>query len=136
MLKKITTISFLIMLLLAACACNDYSESAGPSREDVADLATEVINHLVREDFQSVITYFDSTMKESLTEEALREGWVITMDGVGEYIGEVERAFEEKESYIAVNIISEFTEGVVLIRIVFNQEKEVAGLWLQEVKKE
>ena len=135
MFKKEAITFLFLFILLFSVACNSTTEKIAPSQEEVTGVATVIINHLVAEEYSEVTTYFCPIMKKELPEEKLKSGWVNTLNSMGSYIGEVERSFYQQEDYMAVNILSEFEEGLLVIRVVFDSEKRVAGLWLQEVEK-
>lgn len=136
MLNKVAITFFYLFILIFSFACNSNTESTAPSQEEATGIVTVVINHLVAGEYSEVTRHFCPIMKKELPEEKLESGWVNTLNNMGGYVGEVRRSFNQLEDYMAVNVLSEFEEGLLVIRVVFDSKKRVAGLWLQEVEEQ
>ena len=135
MLKRIAVMLLLIILTLALISCSSDPEPVDPPLEgEITDLASEFIDNLVKEDYSAAAAFFDAQMKKAMSEKKLKQTWEGLLKQMGAYVGEVDKRVEQSGEYEAVNVISEYTSDPLNIRVVFNSDKRVSGLWFQPVE--
>ena len=130
--------ALLILLLFTATfnlSCELDPRPYGPSLEaDRSDLASEFIGNLVDEDYNSATAFFNAQMRRVVPERNLQRAWEGVLAQMGSYEGEAEKYLEEVEGLEAVNVITDFTEGQLNIRILFDDDNQITGLWFNPVE--
>ena len=129
-----------LVLVLAAglAACGGDTEPEEPEAtavvvldEELSALATEFIDQLVAGDFEAAAASFDDTMADALPAADLAATWQQITDQVGAYQGEITRRQEVVDVYEAVIVTAQFEQTPLDIRIVFDTDRRIAGLFFQ-----
>lgn len=130
-----------LMALLAACSGPaDSSASASPTATSPASatvdpeldrLATEFIELLVAEDFTAAVATFDDAMASALPAADLAATWQQVTAQAGAYEEEILRRQESSGGYDAVVVTAQFEDSPLDIRVVFDAERRIAGLFFQ-----
>ncbi|HEX7773839.1 MAG TPA: DUF3887 domain-containing protein [Pyrinomonadaceae bacterium] len=92
--------------------------------------AKRVLDLLVAENFSEVWTLFNSQMKSGLSEQRLREGWNSLTASVGSFKRVVESNYTRMDDFNVVVMRCEFEKSYVQIRLAFDGEEKIAGLYL------
>jgi len=134
-MKKVTWFLLLITVVssfyLMSCKEPVISKS-----DDITVIAKEFFNLLLKEDFKTCETYFDTTMKTALPEDKLKEGWKGFITKAGTLKKETGTKKDKAGEYDVVYITCEFEKTPVEVKIAFNNSKEISGLWFLPVQKE
>ncbi len=134
MLKRIFWITILVSLLLLA-SCSSEPEPVGPPLEgEVDELASEFIGYLAVEDYSSARAFFNAEMNKAMSESALKRVWEGTQSDLGSYVEEIEKQVQSVDEHIAVNVHSQFADGQLNVRVVFDSDNRVAGLWFLPIE--
>ncbi len=120
---------FILFTLFILTSCSDPGPAGPPLEGDVSDLASEFINSLEGQKYDRAYDFFNTEMRKAMSERQLRQTWEGTLAQLGAYKGEVEKIVDEVEEYTAINVITDFENDRINIRVVFDQDKRVAGLW-------
>jgi dienelactone hydrolase len=102
-------------------------QQAPPGASRVPD-AEGIVDAIVAGKFTAVMSRFDATMKASITEEALRNGWASTLAQVGAFVRRGTAREEPNAQYRAVLIPCEFERGKLDLTVVFDAAGAIAGL--------
>ncbi|KJS84278.1 MAG: hypothetical protein JM58_11290 [Peptococcaceae bacterium BICA1-8] len=94
-------------------------------------LASDFIALLVKEDFESASEYFDADMLKALPQDKLGEIWGQLKDQVGAYQDELSRKQEVTDGYDVIIVTTQFEKSPLNIRMVFNSDKRISGLFFQ-----
>lgn len=122
----------LIIVAVVMASCSKPSTPADPPLEgDVTDLALDFVSKLAEEDFAGTVGYYDATMKQALPESQLQAIWEQLLVQAGPFIGVLGTRVISDDQYDAVLVTSEFASLVLDIRVVFNKDRRVAGLFFQ-----
>lgn len=89
----------------------------------------EVIDYFTMGQTSVVYNLFDDTMKSSLTSEKLVEIWTTLTAQCGKFIGSGKSAVVESQGYVVVNKLIDFEKTDLDIRIAFNKQKQISGLF-------
>lgn len=132
-------VKWVIVLLLSFLAvgvvsCAPAPEVGPPLEGEITALAEEFIASLVAGDYSGAVSYFDAQMLKALPEKKLKQTWEGLLQQMGPYQGEVEKRVEQSGQYEAVNVITDFAQGQLNIRVVFNSDHRVSGLWFKPVE--
>nr|WP_161598012.1 alpha/beta fold hydrolase [Dethiobacter alkaliphilus] len=130
------TFILLILLAVVTASCSTQTAPADPPLEgDVTDLAVDFVTKLSEEDFAGTVAYYDANMRQALPESNLREVWEQLLGQAGPFVGILDTRVESDDEYDAVLVTSEFESLVLDIRVVFNRDKRVAGLFFQPAQE-
>ena len=102
-----------------------------PETEDVGlkAIAKEFVDLLVEGQFSTATENFDTTMKDTLPTEKLEEVWNVTTEQTGPFKQQIGVRAEKELSYDVVFVTCEFERGPLDIKVVYNSEGQVAGLF-------
>lgn len=120
-MKKFLFFISLFIILTAICY--------GQSEKSCEDLAKEFVDLLVKEDFIQAETCFDSTVKGLMPADKLQATWKDIITETGPYKKQTAIRKEKKSEYDIIYVTCEFEKTSVDIQIVFNNKKEISGLW-------
>lgn len=137
MYKRGFVLFLLIMLAVTAISCGNDSKIEAPALEgEITDLADDFISSMVNGDYeQAVDDYFDATMKRAMPANTLAETWETLLEQVGQYEGEVSKRTEEADGYDVVIATTKFQNAFIDIRVVYNSDKRISGLWFQPAQE-
>ncbi len=134
-------IALVATLLTPLSGCGRSADSsasptptATPSATVDAELdriATDFISTMVDEDFAAAVTYFDDTMLKALPAADLKTAWAQVIDQAGGYRSELSRTQEESDGYDVVIATTQFEKAALNIRMVFDSDQRMAGLFFQ-----
>ena len=95
--------------------------------------AKGVVSSLAKGDFTGPTEHFDSTMKAKATPEMLKQYWTLLTGAYGALKTQGDVRTEKKEEagqkYEMIIIPCEFERGTIDATLVFNDKKEIAGLF-------
>lgn len=132
MKKKILVFWLMIMLVTVAVSCSREPESIDPPLTgEITDLASEFVSYLVKDNYAVAGGMFDATMRKALPKDKLEQTWQALLEQVGAYIREADKRTEEIEGYDVVYVTAEFENAFIDIKVVFNSERRIAGLFFQ-----
>lgn len=107
----------------------DYDFVWTPSG-DIASVAQELVESLVRGDFTEMTRDFDSQMADRLTPEKLKEGWDLTIEQFGPFVKQIGTRTERYWKFTAVVVTCEFARSKMDIKVTFIRSGKISGLWL------
>ncbi len=120
---------FLVVLALLLVACTPADPDAG--KDAWGEKASEFVAHLAAEEYEDAFAYFDATMAEALPLDDLILTWNTVQQQAGAYVEEVKQERETQNPYEIVIVTGEFAEAYIDIRIVFDGDEKIAGLFFQ-----
>src|ERR1051326_383277 len=92
--------------------------------------AKRVVDLIVAERFSELWTTFNSQMKSGISEQRLRDGWGSLTANTGSFKRVVESNYARIDGLDVVVMRCEFEKSYVQIRVAFDAEKKIAGLYL------
>jgi dienelactone hydrolase len=124
----------LLILWLTTFVFSDQAEKA--QADNVIALAKHSVELLKNEDFSSFFNSFDNTMKSALPLEKLQSTWKSLIGQVGAFKKQVDIRTEKVQEYDVAIVTCEFEKATLDIRIAFNKEKQVSGLFFLPSKRQ
>ncbi len=97
--------------------------------EEFTAKATELVESMVAGDFSTAVEGFDSAMKDVFPSEMLGDTWNSLISQVGVFQKQTGTHMEAIEGYDIVYVTCEFEYAMIDIKVVFNAENQVAGLF-------
>lgn len=121
--------AFLLLFLLVGNTVVISQERIDAKPPDLVSSAKAFVDLLVNKDFSSAEGYFHDTVKAALPEEKLKGTWTSLITQAGAFKRQVGTRTEKISGYDVVFVTCEFEKASVDIKVVFNQAKQVAGLF-------
>lgn len=136
-MKKYILFFLILALLLCGTAvfCQEKYQSSKPSisQNSLESKATELVNLLANEDFSNATKNFDDKMKKLLPSEKLREVWISTIKEIGLFKKQVDLKTEKLKKDTVIIISCECEKYYLDIRVFFNDQGEISGLFFVPV---
>ena len=104
--------------------------------EDFIAQAKEFVDFLTKQDFAKAVENFDSVMTKAMPEEKLKEVWQAVIRQAGPFKKQKGIRTETLPKFDIVYVICEFEKGNLDVKVVFNREKQITGLWFAPAQKE
>lgn len=123
----------LCIALLVSCGQQAEKEEVSVT-SDLTPRATEFVTLLTQEDYANAVKSFDSTMKAAMPPNELQNAWASLVGQVGAFKKQVSTRETKEMGFDVVYVTCEFEKGPLNIKVVFNAEKEISGLWFVPVK--
>ncbi len=116
----------LILLLGTLISCE---QQEAPKVGDLTKLAKAFVELLIKEDYANAVQKFDKTMKDAMPVEKLEEAWQGLLTKAGPLKKQIGLRQTQEQGYDIVYVTCEFEKAKVDIKVVFNNAKQVSGLW-------
>ena len=120
-------------LLIMAMFITSTLFSCGPKNDSV-DMAKTFVELLTKGDYRNAIQDFDDTMKGAMPPEKLEESWQSLLGQVGSFKKQVSTKEVREQGFGVVYVTCEFERGTINIKVVFNSEKQISGLWFVPIQ--
>ncbi len=125
----------LILALSALCMVpvtgSLNAEDEKKTHEELISLAIQATDNLAHKRYQSLIDAFDEKMREALPGAKLETTWKALLAQAGEFSSVKDAQAQTKGVYTIVYLLAVFTKTDVTIRLVYNTERQIAGLSIQ-----
>jgi uncharacterized protein len=105
--------------------------TAGEVPQALVDAATQLVDQLAARNFAAVEQSFDSTMQGALPEAALQQTWDALLSQAGAFKQITGTNPVVQQGYRIVLVATEFAQGNLTVRVVFDSSGKVAGLFFQ-----
>jgi beta-lactamase regulating signal transducer with metallopeptidase domain/HEAT repeat protein len=113
--------------------------TAQPMEEAAAEpvvLAREFVGLLVKGEFSAATKNFDAIMRQAMPPERLADVWKGLVGQSGAFKEEVGVRTERMPGFDIVYVTCEFEKGPLDIKVVYDRERQVCGLWFVPVPQE
>ncbi|HPU02070.1 MAG: DUF3887 domain-containing protein [Firmicutes bacterium] len=131
MAKTFPVLLLALLLSLAAVSC--AGEELPPLEGKPAELAEAFFQCLVNGHYEECTGYFSKEMKRALPAWKLKQAWNELQNQAGQFVKKAEMREDKIEGYDVVFVTAEFEHDLVNIRIVFDDDRRVAGLWIEPI---
>jgi uncharacterized protein len=92
------------------------------------------LNLLLEKKYEKAYSYFDNQMKSALTVKKLEESWIDLNKQVGKFKKNTGQSGEIYGNYQIVYQTCQFEKMVVDLKVVFNAESKISGLFFVQPK--
>jgi hypothetical protein len=114
-----------ILCLLAVCGQPAHDVGA----IDLTRQAKDFVELLVQGDYAGVVNRFDGKMQEVLPEKQVEETWSALQDRFGHFQKQIGVRQTKEHGFDCVYVTCSFEKKNIDIKVVYNNEQKVAGLW-------
>lgn len=119
-------------ILLASCARGTpppaTTQSTSASAEKLVPAAQAFVEQMAKGDFAAATSSFDSAMKSAAPEATLKGIWGQLIAKMGAYQKQVGSHTGEVQGYQVVFITTQFEQGTIDIRVVFDKQGKISGM--------
>ncbi len=119
-----------LLLLLLIRLPSSAAEAPEP---DLTASARHVVELMAKGDYSGVEARFDTSVRPMVTAQRLRAAWRSILDDAGAFRSQGETRLERGAAGSAVYVTCTFDREVLLAKVVFTPEGELAGLFFQPV---
>ncbi len=119
------------LLFLAASGWSD--QTGQPSA--AVSIAEKFVDRLAKEDFAGAVAPFDATMKHAMPEAKMRETWQTLAKQAGPFKQQLGTRTMQQVGFDIVFVTCEFERAILDIKVVFNSENQINGLWFVPGKR-
>lgn len=121
-------IALIVMWSVLFIACDQGQVTGVP---DFTGQAKGFVEMLAKGDYASAFAEFDATMKGAMPEDAVSAAWESLLAQVGDFKGIIGVRQAKEQGYDVVYVTCGFEKSQLDVKVVFNDKKEVSGLWFQ-----
>ena len=111
-----------------AVGCSS-GQSETTSAEDFLTVGKQFVELMRQGDFESAVTGFDATMARVMPAEKLEGAWKSVVSKAGPFREQVGARVEKSGQYEIAVVTCRFEKGPLDIKVVFDSEKRITGLW-------
>lgn len=116
-------------VLLAACGGSEPAAST----PNLADRGVEFVTLLADGEFEEATTWLDTTMTEAMPESKLREAWN-SLAKLGSYQRCAGVRTAREMGFDVAYVTCDFSKGKIDVKVVFDPDGRVSGLWFVNPK--
>jgi dienelactone hydrolase len=103
--------------------------------DDIIRKAKAFVGLIAAEKYAEAVVGFDATMTKVMSEPKLKQTWEALIKNVGPLKAQIRTRTERIGKYDAVYIVCEFEKEKMDVKVVFDQEKKIAGLFFLPVQE-
>ncbi|MGB7054614.1 MAG: DUF3887 domain-containing protein [bacterium] len=118
--------ALVVMFIVSFIACDQEQVAAVP---DFTASARAFVELLVKGDYANAFATFDATMKGAMPEDAVSAAWESLLAQAGEFNKIIGVRQAKEQGYDVVYVTCGFEKSQLDVKVVFNEKKEVSGLW-------
>jgi fermentation-respiration switch protein FrsA (DUF1100 family) len=107
-----------------------------PFPEELIAQAKEFVDLMVKREFSRAVENFDSVMSKAMPEEKLKEVWRTVIKRAGPFKKQKGTRTETLPKFDIVYVTCQFEKGNLDVKVVFNREKQITGLWFTPAQKD
>ena len=116
-------------MIVIVCVCLLLFSQLVLSEEGLKKKAETFLMHLKNEEFERAFDQFNDEMKKAMPPKKLEKTWNEVVFKLGELHSLGESGLLEEGGYQIVLQTCDFEKGRIDVKIVFDEEGEIAGLW-------
>ena len=117
------------MIVLFCCPFIACDQGQAPGAPDLTTPAKDFVGMMARGDYAGAFAQFDATMKGAMPVEQIEAAWESLLAKTGGFnkIAGVRQAKEQ--GFDVVYVTCGFENSQLDVKVVYNDKKEVSGLW-------
>ncbi|MCE5313504.1 MAG: DUF3887 domain-containing protein [Armatimonadota bacterium] len=124
-IRSIVTIAVVGCIALLLASCGHKPQAGG----DISKVAVKFADDVVNNRYTAIVPYLDDTMKSQLTESRLTQVTSAIKQQLGNHVSSGTPVLRKIQGYDAVYIPYQFQRGSQDIKVVFDGNGKIAGLF-------
>jgi dienelactone hydrolase len=133
-MKKYIRISWTALLFGSLLFSGQILDESFP--DELIAQAREFVDLMAKGEFSIAVENFDSVMSKAMPEEKLKVVWQTVIKQAGPFKKQIGTRTETLPKFDIVYVTCHFEKDDLDVKVVFNREKQIAGLWFAPVQKE
>jgi hypothetical protein len=121
-------VTLMLMLGTLFVACDQEQTISAP---ELTGPAKDFVGMLAKGDYAGAVVKFDETMKGAMPVETLEQAWQSLLGKTGPFEKIVCVSQKKEQGYDVVLVTCEFENTQLDVKVVYNDKKEISGLWFQ-----
>lgn len=121
-------IAVVVMLVALFIACDQEQTVSVP---DLTGPAKDFVGMLANGDYANAVEKFDETMKGVMPVETLAQAWQSVLEKTGPFEKISGIGQRKEQGYDVVLVTCQFENTQMDVKVVYNDKKEISGLWFQ-----
>jgi len=123
-----------ILSLICAAAMATVCEATADASSDraIAASANQLVQAMVRGDFEGATANFDANMRKTLSAEGLKKAWESLTGALGPYRGVLGNRSRRQGKYRAVYVVCRLGKAIADVKVVFEPEGMISGLFFEK----
>lgn len=117
----------LVLALTACFAAMRCSAQAG--KRNPTQIAREIVTAFSKGDYAGVTRHFDATMKKALPPDKVKETWQQLQAQAGKFKAQGGARTDKIQGFDLVYVLTKFEKADLECKVVFDDKKQVAGLF-------
>ncbi|MBI3849342.1 MAG: DUF3887 domain-containing protein, partial [Verrucomicrobia bacterium] len=117
------------LVLITGSGCSDEKSQPASAQTGLPVIAEKFVDLLANDDFAGAVACFDATMKNAMPEPKMRETWRSVTEQAGSFKKTLGTRTTQQAGFEMVFVTCEFERAVLDIKVVFNRDHQVTGLW-------
>jgi hypothetical protein len=119
-------LALVIIFSVSFISCDQEPVTAVP---DFTTPAAAFVELLVKGDYANAFAKFDVAMKDAMPVEQIEAAWQSLLANVGGFEKIVAVRQAKEQGYDVVYVTCAFDKSQLNVKVVYNDKKEVSGLW-------
>jgi hypothetical protein len=128
-------IYLLIVIFITSSIAVSSIDQDGAENDDLISFAGDLLDLLVEEKFDSLAMHFDDQMSTALPVEQLAQTWQTVLMQAGNFKRKVDEQTLTQQGYDVVIFRCEFENAFLNAQFVFNEKREISGLFLRPAEQ-
>ncbi|MGD2246600.1 MAG: alpha/beta fold hydrolase [Candidatus Aminicenantes bacterium] len=104
--------------------------------DELVKQAQEFVELMTKGEFSKAVENFDSVMIKAMPDKKLEQVWQTVLKQAGQFKAQKGTRTEELPKFDIVYVTCQFEKTSLDIKVVFNPEKQITGLWFVPTQKE
>ncbi len=130
MKKSHLSICFLAAVIFFSCSTIFARQDESAKVDSFQVLANNFVNLLLKEDYKAALEKYNATVGYAVPAEKLEQEWKTMLSEVGSFNGRIDMRKDKDQEYTIVFVSCHFQKTPVDVKVVFNDAKQIAGLFL------
>ena len=116
-------------LLAASIIASAHAADAAAEATSLESLAVQFVTTWSGGDHEGATATFDETMRGAMPPKVMKQAWDGLIDRMGAFGGIFRTRTEKWEEYDLVFVTCRFEAGSIDIKVVYNADRRISGLW-------
>ncbi len=118
-------VSLAALLLVGGC----HRQAAPTGAAAQAPQAEQLVDQLVKGDYQAAARRFDEKLQASLSPDKLQDAWNGVLAQAGDFRKRERTRAAQEQGFDTVYVTCQFARGPLNVKVVFDDAHQVSGLW-------
>jgi len=134
-MRRMIALAALLAACVALASCGGKMPApSSASGGGVAPVAEQCVDLLAKGDFQTAVKHFDARMAQAAPPDTIAAAWKSLTDGCGAFQKRTSTRMAKEQGYDCAYVTCQFASKAMDVKIVFNPQQQISGMWFVEPK--